>query len=63
MRARPALLVCAVTLHFLDIGAASRPDAETIRQTSTNPAAEREAQVPARVEFWEDLAQPRTPDA
>src|SRR5688572_19247017 len=45
MRARPALLVCAVTLHFLDIGVASRPHAETIRQTSTTLTAEREARM------------------
>lgn len=45
MRARPALLVCALTVHFLDIGAASRPHAEAIGQTSTKLSAEREAQV------------------
>src|SRR5688500_6983234 len=45
MRARPALLVCAATLYFLDIGAASRPHAEAIRQKSTKQSAEREAQA------------------
>ena len=45
MRARLALLVCAVTLHFLDTGAASRPHAEAIQPTSTKHDAEREAQV------------------
>lgn len=43
MRALTALLVCALTLHVLDIGAASR--AAGIPQTSTKSDAEREAQV------------------
>lgn len=43
MRALTALLVCALTLHFLDIGAASRVAA--IPQTATKPDAEQEARL------------------